>query len=182
MEFHMHDHHDVPEYTNRERELFAALPRAGAVDPAVEARVVAALRVDGYFRPRDRRVIRAVAIAAGLLLFAIGGIAGAFFGSRYAMRNSLETLITRRDLPVVDRVLLLQRAGSAYVRAAHGYADATARADSTAVEVASQVLVGAAQAMARSRLDSRVAVGLTAVLQRGAAPGTTTTSPSILWF
>ena len=182
MEFHMLEHYDIPEYTNRERALFAALPRASELDPALEERVIAALRVDGYFRPRDRRVIRAVAIAAGLLLFAIGGAIGAFVGSRYAMRNSLETLIARRNLSVAERVLLLQRAGSAYVRAAHGYADATARADSTAVEVASQVLVGAAQAMARSRLDSRVSAGLTAVLQRGVTPGATRISPSVLWF
>jgi hypothetical protein len=170
---------ESPEYTESERALFAALPRSSAPDPGVEERVVAWLRVDGYFRPRDRRFVRAVAIAAGLLIFVLGGALGALVGVQYARRNALETQIAQRDLTVAERVLLLQRAGSAYVRAAHAYTDATARADSTAVEVASQVLVGAAQAMARSRLDSRVSAGLTAVLQRGSSPAD---KPSILWF
>ena len=61
-------------------------------------------------------------------------------------------------------MLLLQRAGSAYVRAAQGYADATTRIDSTAVEVASQVLVGAAHAVARNNLDAGMAARLAEVL------------------
>jgi hypothetical protein len=171
---------EVLEYSERERAVFAALPTESALDPDVEDRVVAALRVDGYFRSRGASW-RMVAIAAGIALFIFGGAIGSALGARYATRNSLETMIGRRDLSVPERVLLLQRAGSAYVRAAHGYADATARADSTATEVASQVLVGAAQAMARSRLESRVAAGLTAVLQQTSAPRAAR-SPSILWF
>jgi hypothetical protein len=83
---------------------------------------------------------------------------------RYAQRNSLEQQLARTDLTVSDRVLLLQRAGSAYVRAAQGYADATAHVDSTAVEVASRVLLGAAHAVARNGLDAGLSHGLTTVL------------------
>jgi hypothetical protein len=176
----MRDDHEIPEYTDRERALFAALPRERALDPSVEDSVVAALRNDGFFAARQRR--RAARIAAGLLLFALGAITGGAIGVRVAMRNSLETSIARTDLSVPERVLLLQRAGSAYVRAAHAYADATARMDSTATEVASQVLIGAAQAVARSRLDSRVAAGLTEVLR---SPPNGSGQPAvhpIIWF
>jgi len=178
----MRDDRDLSDYTSSERALFDALPRESALDPAVEDRVVAALAVDGYFRRPSRVRGRGAAVAAGLLLFLLGGAAGIVIGARYASRNSLEATIARTDLTVAERVLLLQRAGSAYVRAANGYSDATARADSTAAEVASQVLVGAAQAVARSRLESRVATGLTALLQRTAEPVAPKSKPSILWF
>ena len=178
----MRDNHDISEYTNRERELFGALARESTLDPALENRVVAALAVDGYFRRPSRTRGGGLAIAAGVLLFVSGGAIGSVAGARYASRNTLEAQIARTDLTAPERVLLLQRAGSAYVRAANGYAAATARADSTAAEVASQVLVGAAQAVARSRLESRVATGLTAVLQRTAEPVAPKSKPSILWF
>src|SRR3569623_2032129 len=68
-------------------------------------------------------------------------------------RSSLEDMLARKDLTTGERVLLLQRAGSAYVLAAQSYANATAHIDSSAVEVASQVLLGAAHAVARSSMD-----------------------------
>src|SRR6185295_1952714 len=108
------------------------------------------LRAEGYFQRSGVLWRRTILAAAALALFAVG-IATGSFATR---RNSLEDLLARNDLTVPDRILLLQRAGSAYVRAAQGYADATARVDSTAVEVASRVLVGAAHAVARNRLDA----------------------------
>ena len=80
-----------------------------------------------------------LAAAAALVVFVLGAAAGV----SYTRRNSLEELLARRDSPSPMRVLLLQRAGSAYVRAAQSYADATSKVDSNAVEVASRVLLGA---------------------------------------
>ena len=173
---------EVSEYTDHERALFTQLRRECSPDAALEDRVVAALKAEGYFARPPRNRSWAMAIAAGLVLLVLGGAGGAVIGARVATRNSLETLIARKDLAVPERVLLLQRAGSAYVRAAHAYADATARADSTAVEVASQVLLGAARAVSRSRLDSRISAGLTTVLQRTSDSPTPKSTPSILWF
>jgi hypothetical protein len=76
--------------------------------------------------------------------------------------------------------LLLQRAGSAYVRSAHAYADATTIADSTAIEVAQQVLRGAAHALVRDQLDGGVATRLTTALQ--SPNNQAMTKPTILWF
>jgi len=86
---------------------------------------------------------------------------------------------------VPDRILLLQRAGSAYVTAAHAYADATAQTDSTAVEVARQVLVGAAHAVVRSQLDAGVASRLTSVLQAPIGRNISRPAPNvppIVWY
>jgi hypothetical protein len=173
--------------SSHERELFAALPRQSAADPIATERLVARLHAEGLVRKSEssassaftqrpsRRAPRiAVQLAAAVALFAVGALTGA----RIASRGSLERELARTDLGVADRVLLLQRAGSAYVTAANGYADATKRADSTAVEVANQVLRGAAHAVVRSSLNSRTASDILNVLQ---ARDTTARKP-ILWY
>jgi hypothetical protein len=104
-------------------------------------------------------------MAAALLLFVSGGLVGAAANARFTQRHTIESLLARADLTLDDRVLLLQRAGTAYVRAANGYAEATTLVDSTAIEVASQVLMGAAHAVARQSLDGGMTVQLAAMLQ-----------------
>ena len=111
------------------------------------------------------------------MIFAIG----TFVGSRYARRNSLEETLAQNQLSVADRVLLLQRAGSAYVRAAQSYADATANVDSNAVEVASRVLLGAAHAVARSSLDAGLSARLTSAMQPAVSPEPSPRKP-VIWF
>jgi hypothetical protein len=163
--------------SEHERALFAALPRETAGDSAAADRLIATLRREGAVRvaPRVSLATRvALRIAAGLVLL----LGGAWSGHRYAMRNSLEHALGRTDLTVVDRVLLLQRAGSAYVTAANGYADATKQADSTAVEVANQVLRGAAHAVVRSTLNTRTANNLLVALQGR----DTTSQKTLLWY
>ncbi len=74
------DTHDEFELTDSERAAFLALPRALAPDPAVEDRVVHALRVEEAFTRRRwyRRAIPVpLAAAAGFVLFAAGAAAGA---------------------------------------------------------------------------------------------------------
>jgi hypothetical protein len=155
----------------------AALPRTAPLDPRESDRIVAQLRREGFFRA-DRRALRwAIRAAAAAVIFAVG----AFAGSQYASRNSLEEMLARKQLSVADRVLLLQRAGSAYVRAAQAYADATAHIDSNAVEVASRVLLGAAHAVARSSLDAGLSERLTNVLQPAVAPAPLNRKP-VIWF
>ena len=91
-------------------------------------------------------------------------------------------MLARRDLTPAERVLLLQRAGSAYVRAAQSYADATAKSDSNAVEVASRVLIGAAHAVARNSLDAGLSARLTSALQPGAVIAAPVARKPIIWF
>jgi len=141
--------------------VFAGLPREIPVDSEEVDRMVRRLRSDGLLRRKSRVWRNATLAAAAVILFALG----AALGSYLTRRGSLEDMLTRRDLAVSERILLLQRAGSAYVSAAQGYADATAHVDSSAVEVASQVLIGAAHAVARSNLDAGMAARLAAALQ-----------------
>lgn len=141
--------------------LFAELPREIPVDAGEVDHVVRRLRSDGFFRRQSRVWRNAALAAAAVFIFAVG----VALGSYVTRRGSLEDMLARRDLEVSDRILLLQRAGSAYVTAAQGYADATAHIDSSAVEVASHVLLGAAHAVARSNLDAGVAARLSAALQ-----------------
>jgi hypothetical protein len=169
------DHDDILDDDMLRR--LAALPRTTPLDPRESDRIVAELRREGFFRP-DRRALRwALRAAAAAVIFAVG----AFAGSQYASRNSLEDMLARKQLGVADRVLLLQRAGSAYVRAAQAYADATAHIDSNAVEVASRVLLGAAHAVARSSLDAGLSERLTNVLQPAVAPAPLNRKP-VIWF
>jgi hypothetical protein len=151
----MNDHLD--DYTSAERARFEALPRTAALDPRLEDSIVAELRRDGRFaRPRPRAGLWiATALAAGLIVAAwIGGVR---YGSRSAQANSIEAQLRDTTLDRNERVLLMQRAGSAYVTAAHQYASSVAKTDSLAIQVASQVLLGAAQAVARTDLEGGVA-------------------------
>jgi hypothetical protein len=141
--------------------LFAELPREILVDDGEVDHMVRRLRSDGLLQRKSRIWRNATLAAAAVMLFAIG----VALGSYLTRRGSLEDMLARRDLDVSDRILLLQRAGSAYVSAAQGYADATSHIDSSAVEVASQVLIGAAHAVARSNLDAGMAARLAAALQ-----------------
>src|SRR5262245_9637644 len=148
-----HDDEDV--------DVFAGLPRELPVNDGEVDQMVRRLRSDGLLRPKSYIWRNATLAAAAVILFALGTA----FGSYLTRRGSLEDMLKRRDLALSDRILLLQRAGSAYVSAAQGYADATAHIDSSAVEVASKVLVGAANAVARSNLDAGMAARLAAALQ-----------------
>ena len=177
----------TPDLSPHERGLFAALPREGAADPRSTDRILETLRAEGLVRTpaspaaerrpawRTRRGARVAArLAAAVAIFT----AGSFTGTQIAGHGSLERELARTDLSVAARILLLQRAGSAYVTAANGYADATKRADSTAVEVANQVLRGAAHAVVRSSLNSRTASDILNVLQ----PRDSTTRKPIVWY
>jgi len=171
----MTDSSDPQDLDARERALFAGLARESAPDAASTEALVTALRREGFLRAGARRRTRwLLPLAAALALFA----AGALVGNRFATRHSLERALARTDLTVADRVFLLQRAGSAYVTAAHGYADATAHADSAAVEVANQVLLGAAHAVVKSKLNSTLSSNLMNVLQAADAKPRN----PILWY
>jgi len=168
----MHHEPEFPEYDDDTLRRLALLPRTAPIDPAQADRIVDQLRHEGFFRRRGSIARRVAQAAAAVAIFVLG----ALIGSRYAQRNSLEQMLTRGNLTVAERVLLLQRAGSAYVRAAHSYADATAQVDSNAVEVASRVLLGAAHAVARNRLDAGLSARLSNALTPVVAP------PPIIWF
>ena len=171
----------IPDYDAELRALFDALPHEASTDPRAPDRLVVRLRHEGFFQsviPSAARdlLFKArwpLAIAAVLLLAALS----AFGGWTAGRHGSLEEMLSRTDLTVADRVLLLQRAGSAYVTAAQSYANATARTDTTAIEVASRVLLGAAHAVARNHLDDGIAEQLTSVLQQSA-----TRSRPTVWF
>jgi hypothetical protein len=158
-------------------ESFAALPREIPLASGETDRMVAMLRREGLLR-RPNATRWPLLAAAAVIVF----VAGAFAGSAYTKRGSLEDALARRDLNVADRVLLLQRAGSAYVQAAQGYANATTAADSTAVEVASRVLVGAANAVARHNLDAGMAARLAEALKTPAIIPASTQRKPLIWF
>jgi hypothetical protein len=174
----MSSEYETPDYDEKQRKLFSLLPRESELVPETEDRLVRALRGEGFFRPRRWMAGVMLQLAAAIVLLLVGGLVG----SRIAMRGSLEASLAREGLSAAERVLLLQRAGSMYVRAANAYAEATAKTDSTAIEVASQVLIGAAQAVARSDLDGGLSPQLTAVLQKAAQARPSTTTQPILWF
>ena len=165
----MQDHEPVIDYNDDERAQFAALPRESEVASGEADRLIAALRTEGFFHGRRATRTWMWQAAAAVVLLACGTIAG-FAGGTYSARNSLESMLSRKDLTLTDRVLLLQRAGTAYVQAANGYADATKVTDAAAVEVAQRVLLGAAQAVARRSMDGGMTTRLASVLQ---TPGAT---------
>ena len=167
-----------PGEDERMRRLFAGLPRESPPEPRELDAVVAALKAEGLLRGRDRRFSWMLQLAAAVVLVVLGGIAGA----RIASRNSLEAMLARTDLSMSDRIFLLQRAGSAYVRAANSYAAAASRTDSTAIEVSSRVPLGAAQAVARSKLDGGLTPSLTAALRATAAEPASVPRQRIIWF
>lgn len=156
-------------------ESFDGLRRELPLDPGETDRMVGVLRREGVLR--GRRAAWPMLAAAAAIFFAVG----VFAGNVYARRGSLEDALARRDLTAADRVLLLQRAGSAYVQAAQGYADATKSADSTAVEVASRVLVGAANAVARYNLDAGMAARLGEALKPPTTVPVARRKP-VIWF
>lgn len=162
----LHEHDDVPEF-------LATLPRTAPLTRGADDQIIEQLRREGFFRRRNRVWLYLGAAAAAGLIF----VAGVFAGSRSAHRNSLEEMLARKDLTIAERVLLLQRAGSAYVQAAQSYADAAQHVDTTAVEVASRVLLGAAHAVARSSLDA----GLSERLARALTPADNNRKP-VIWF
>lgn len=174
----MTDH--LSDYTDDERRAFAALPRGTTADPALEDRIVDVLRSERLLRPRTSGLARlaVLAIAAGLV--AAAWIGGVRYGAGAARAASIEGQLQRVDLSSADRILLMQRAGSAYVAAANGYAASVKRADSTAVEVSSQVLLSAAQAVARANLDGILAPRLASAIAgaQRAAP----TTHSVIWY
>lgn len=159
----MHDNDDVMDYNDHERAQFDALPRESGVATGEADRLIAALRTEGFFHRRRASRTWMLQAAAALTLFIGGGLAG-YASAHYSTRNSLESLLERQNLTLTDRVLLLQRAGTAYVQAANRYADATAHADAAAVEVAQRVLLGAAQAVARRSMDGGMTTRLASVL------------------
>ena len=180
----MSDDFRMTELDADERRMFSSLPREMPTVPQDEERMVQALRSEGFFERRRfvaRPALRRVAAVA--IMVVVGGIAGGVIGARFGTRTSLEAQLARADLTIAERILLLQRAGSAYVQAAHAYATATAQTDSSAVEVARQVLVGAAHAMVRSRLDAGMAAGLTSVLQDTTIRRVSRPQPSpLIWY
>jgi len=149
-----------------------ALSRTTAMDPDGAERLVAQLRREGFFRHRRYVMNWGGRAAAAILLFTLG----AFAGFRCARRSSLEEMLARSDLPASERVLLLQRAGSSYVRAAELFARRADPADSTATEVARRALLGAAGAMARTSLESDVSARLASLLARDAE------HQPVIWF
>ena len=169
------EYHELDE---QERRLFAELPRESAAVPRELDHLVSALKAEGFLGSRRRGAHWALMLAAAVVLVVVSGFAGA----RLATRNSLEAQLERTDLSVADRILLMQRAGSAYVRASNAYAGAVAQTDSTAIEVASRVLLGAAQAVARSNLDGGVSPSLTAVLRARGADTARVSPQRVLWF
>ena len=173
----MSDDLDPNELVERLRRRLRELPRESAVNPRELDHLVTALRAEGFLQSRRRALFWMMQLAAAIVLAVLGG----FVGARIATRNSLESRLERTDLSVSDRILLMQRAGSAYVRAANAYAGAVAKTDSTAVEVASRVLIGAAQAVARSNLDGGLTPDLTAALRPTSAP-TPVQRQRVIWF
>jgi hypothetical protein len=173
------DDHDIPvQYDDEELRLFAQLPREAPLAPGEGDRLIRRLRDDGFFHSRSGRWRWALVAAAALVLFVSGVAAGGFM----TRRNSLEDMLSRSDLGVGDHVLLLQRAGTAYVRAAQGYADATAHIDSGAVEVASKVLLGAAHAVARNSLDAGLSARLAAAFQPLVVTPVSAPRKPVIWF
>jgi hypothetical protein len=166
---------DLPEYSAEERRLLDALPRESLPDPHTEERVVRRLRGEGYLRLRSRRI--ALRAAAAVALFAGGGLTGGW----YVQRGALESQLRRDDLTGAERILLLQRAGSAYVSAAEAYVTNEAAIDSSAVEVARQVLVGAARGVARADLETDLSPRLVAALET-AAPAEPDPAPAVIWY
>jgi len=173
----MSDEFELDEVDERMQRLLAALPRESPPEPRELRALVTALKAEGFLRRRDR-LSWVLQIAAAVVLLVLGGVAGA----SVARRNSLEAMLARTDLSLSDRILLMQRAGSAYVRAANSYASAASQTDSTAVEVASRVLLGAAQAVARSKLDGGLTPSLTAALRATAAEPAPAPRQRIIWF
>ena len=160
-----------------ERAWMDALPRMSAPDPAAEDRIVARLREEGLLRRRRPTAASAWRLAAAVALFVAGGMTGAHL----ATRNTLEAMLARQNLSASERILLMQRAGSAYVQATERLAG-VAHSDATVSEVATQTLIGAAQAVARAQVGADVAPRLVSVLEPRAIEPGTSRSADIIWY
>ena len=174
----MTDH--LGDYTDDERRLFQALPKDCSLDPRLEDAVVARLRHEGLLRTPVRRFASAAFLALAAGLIAVAWLGGVHYGAQQAHASSIEGLLARTDLSDSERTLLMQRAGSAYVAAANAYAASVHSADSTAVEVSSQVLMGAAQAVARTNLNGVLATRI-ASLMSDTRPAPAKTQP-VIWY
>jgi hypothetical protein len=173
----MSDDRELTQSDERLQRLFDELPRTSTPEPHELEHLVSALHTEGFLQSRTLwRSHWLLQLAAAIVLLAGGGVIGA----RMATRHSLESQLERTDLTVADRILLIQRAGSAYVRASNGYASAVATTDSSAVEVARRVLEGAAQAVARSNLDGGFSKDLTAALRPTTVPAAA--AQRVIWF
>jgi len=104
--------------------LLAELPRSAPLAPGETDRTVQRLRAEGMLRARRQPSIAwfPAAAAAAVLIFA-GGV---YVGRHIEERHSLEALVARQDATLADRVVLLQRAQTTYVRAAHAYTELAA--------------------------------------------------------
>ena len=167
--------YDFP-HDDAERAWLASLARTSEPAPGVENRVVASLRREGLVVRRRPVAPMLLGLAAALLLF----VSGVWVGARVARRGSLEAQLTRDDASAAERVLVLQRAGSAYIRAMQRVATAAPR-DSTAAEVATQALTGAAFAAARARLDSGLSPRLVAFFE-ASRPTSAGSGPTLIWY
>lgn len=171
----MANDHDFPS-DDAERSWLAALPQASSPPPAVEERLVAALRQVGYLAPRRRIITPLVGLAAAAVLFITGGLLGAHL----ARREALETRVMRTNLSAEERILLLQRAGSVYLRSMQQVAAIVPR-DSTAAEVATQALTATAYAAARMKLDGGLSLQLVSLLEPR-REGTATPPSTLTWY
>ena len=174
----MSDHLD--DYTREERRLFAALPKTKDVDPRLENAVVTALQREGLLRSSGgrRSAFAFVALAATLVLAAwLGGVR---WGAQSARADSIEGLLARADLSASERVLLMQRAGSAYVAATNQYVASVDQVDAVAAEVSSRTLLGAAQAVARARVNGPLATRIAAIM--GDARGEAGQAKPVIWY
>jgi hypothetical protein len=174
----MTDH--LSDYTPKERGLFESLPRLAVPDPALESEIVSRLGEEGLLRSRRPGFgnLAMAIMAAGLVAAAWFG--GVRRGAALARESSLEGQLARYDLTTAERILLMQRAGSAYVNAANAYASAVEKNDSTAIEVSSRVLLSAAQAVARTKLDGALAPQIASMLR--SAHGSPSTVHPVIWY
>jgi len=171
----MTDQNEFPR-GDAERAWVASLARASAPPPGAEDRAVAALRREGLLGRRRVVAPMLLGIAAALLVFA----SGAWVGAHVARGGSVEGQLYRDDASLSQRVLVLQRAGSAYIRAMQRVA-AVAPPDSIAAEVATQALTGAALAAARAHLDSDLSPRLVSFFE-AARRGAATSSSTLIWY
>ena len=171
----MANDHDFPR-DDAERSWLAALPQASAPPPVVEERLVAALRQEGYLSPRRRIIAPLAGLAAAAALFVTGGLLGAHL----ARRDALESRVMRTNLSAEERILLLQRAGSVYLRSMQQVA-AIAPRDPMAAEVATQALTATAHAAARMRLDGGLSLQLVSLLEPR-RDGNATPPSTLTWY
>lgn len=129
-----HDWKDE-ELTLEEREAFARLPRAAALDPLLEERTVRALRRRGLLRAASARRTpwRVAAAAAALALFA----AGTAFGQWLGARQAADTLALQGD--AMAAALQVQRTGTAWLDALAVLVAASTEADPAAARQAREV-------------------------------------------